>query len=359
MFENMTYETILNRCLGRVSNAIDKREGSVIYDAIAPAAAELAIMYTELDTLMDRVFPDTETGEDLTKKARERSIVRRAATPAIRKGLFTNASGAGFELPIGFRLSGGDINYTVTERITAGQYKLQAETAGSIGNQYFGTLYPIDYAEGLATAQIADILIPGEDEESDDDLRKRYFESLESQAFGGNQADYKNKVEQIPGVGPVKVFPVWNGGGTVKVVIVSSEWGVPSAELVSQVQTQIDPLENQGEGLGLAPIGHQVTVAGAQGIAINVAFVLTLEGVTWDAVKPHVETVIQTYFDALVQTWADSNNLVVRISQIESQILNVDGVIDISGTQLNGGTANISLTATQIPVLGDVTNGAA
>ena len=111
--------------------------------------------------------------------------------------------------------------------------------------------------------------------------------------------------------------------------------------------------------MGLAPIGHLVTVAGAQGIAINVAFVLTLEGVTWDAVKPHVEAAIQTYFDALVQTWADSNNLVVRISQIESQILNVDGVIDISGTQLNGGTANISLTATQIPVLGDVTNGAA
>ena len=44
-------------------------------------------------------------------------------------------------------------------------------------------------------------LIPGEDEESDDAPSRRYFESLESQAFGGNIADYKNKVELLPGVG--------------------------------------------------------------------------------------------------------------------------------------------------------------
>ena len=74
MYEDMTFENIMDRCLDRVSSSIDKREGSVVYDAIAPAAAELAIMYIELAYLMDRAFPDTESGDDLTKKVRERSI---------------------------------------------------------------------------------------------------------------------------------------------------------------------------------------------------------------------------------------------------------------------------------------------
>ena len=40
MYENMTFENVMDRCLARVSASVDKREGSIVYDAIAPAAAE-------------------------------------------------------------------------------------------------------------------------------------------------------------------------------------------------------------------------------------------------------------------------------------------------------------------------------
>lgn len=120
MYENMTFENIMDRCLSRVSASVDKREGSIVYDAIAPAAAELAIMYIELAYLLDRAFPDTETGDDLTKKCRERGVFRTAATYAVRKGYFEKADGSGCDLEIGTRFSGGDINFVVTERIAAG-----------------------------------------------------------------------------------------------------------------------------------------------------------------------------------------------------------------------------------------------
>lgn len=68
---------------------------------------------------------------------------------------------------------------------------MTCEDAGIIGNAYFGTLIPIDYVSGLASATLEDILIPGEDEEDDDTLRARYMESLNSTAFGGNIAQYK------------------------------------------------------------------------------------------------------------------------------------------------------------------------
>ena len=82
---------------------------------------------------------------------------------------------------------------------------------------------------------------------------------MDAQSFGGNVADYKERVNAMNGVGGVKVYPVWNGGGTVKLVIINSEFNVPSAELVGQVQTAVDPVQNSGRGVGIAPIGHVVT----------------------------------------------------------------------------------------------------
>lgn len=43
--DQMTFESILSAMLQRVPDTVDKREGSVIYDALSPAAAELAKAY--------------------------------------------------------------------------------------------------------------------------------------------------------------------------------------------------------------------------------------------------------------------------------------------------------------------------
>ena len=120
------------------------------------------------------------------------------------------------------------------------------------------------------------------------------MDSLQAQAYGGNKADYKTKVELLQGVGTVKVFPVWNGGGTVKIVFVNSDWGIPSSDLVNSVQTAVDPVQNQGVGDGIAPIGHVVTVEGVTGTTINVSFTLTFSGsATWSTVETSVKKAIQ------------------------------------------------------------------
>lgn len=359
MYESQTFEVIMERCLARVSSGVDKREGSIIYDALAPACAEIAVIYSELSNLLDRAFPDTATGTDLDKKCRERGFLRRQASASVRKGVFTDSSGAAFTVPVGTRFSGGEINYVVSGVLErAGEFSLTAETAGEIGNAYYGTLLPIDHVEGLASAVLEDILIPGEDTESDTDLRIRYFDSYDSQAFGGNQADYKARVSALDGVGGVKVFRAASGGGTVGLTIVASDWSVPSEELVASVQNAVDPLEDQGSGIGFAPIGHTVTVTGVTGAAVNVAFTLTLEeNISWADIQGAVTAAINSYFLSLVKTWADIPAITVRISQIETRILAVTGVLDIEGTTLNAEVANLQLSSTEIPVLGEVTNG--
>ena len=211
-------------------------------------------MYVQLDNVLNETFADTASREFLIRRASERGISPEPATKAILKGEFN------MDIPIGSRFSLEKLNYASIERISTGVYRMECETPGTDGNRQLGKLIPIDYIEGLTTAELTELLVPGEDEESTESLRKRYFENLDSQAFGGNQADYKQKVSAIDGVGGVKVSPTFYGPGTVQLIIKDSDMGAPSEELVEAVQQAVDPTEQTGKGVGLAPIGHKVTV---------------------------------------------------------------------------------------------------
>lgn len=357
MYEDVTYEVILDRMLDRVLEQnpnIDTREGSIIYNALAPAAVELQNMYIQLDTILNESFADTQTRDYLIKRCAERGVNVEAATYAIRKGEFTPISLA---IPIGSRFSLGILNYVVEEKIEDGAYKLKCETVGYDGNVESGTLIPIDYIESLETATLTDVLIPGEDEEDTEHLRQRYFDSLDSQAFGGNVTDYKEKTNALDGVGGVKVYPVWNGGGTVKLVIINSDYETPSSTLVNNVQTAIDPTQNQGVGAGIAPIGHIVTVVGCGETTVDVATHITFqEGWNWEALKPYAEQAIDDYFKELASEWASAENLIVRISQIEIRLLNLTGVLDIADTTLNNVAQNLTVSADNIPIRGEVSS---
>lgn len=331
MYKNITFESILQRMLSRVPDTLDKREGSIIYNALAPAALELQNMYIELDVILNETFADTASRENLIKRAAERGVTPDKATYAILKGEFN------IDVPIGSRFSCDDLNYTTLEKIEDHKYKLQCETLGVEGNKHFGQLIPTEYIDKLETAELIELLIPGEDEEETESLRQKYYNTLESESFGGNVADYKEKVNKISGVGGVKVYRAWNGGGTVKLVIINSNFEKPSNELINSTQTIIDPLQNQGEGLGIAPIGHVVTVDGVSSETINIASTITYqEGWNFEASKPYIEKAIDDYFSELNKTWADNDNLIVRISQIETRLLNVAGVVDIANTSING-----------------------
>jgi len=356
VYETQTFEAILKRMLDRVSDSIDKRPGSIIYDALAPAAAELAQMYAELD-INDRLsFADTASGEYLTRRAAEFGVHRRPATKARREGHFFGANDSPIEIPTGSRYSIEGIHFVAVSRIGAGVYVLECETPGVVGNQHFGNLLPIDFVPGLVRAELGDVLVPGEDEESDEELRQRYYKAVNEPPFGGNVADYQQKINGIEGVGGVKVFPVWLGGGTVKCTIIASDWSAPSQQLVDEVQNAIDPSDISGQGYGLAPIGHHVTIAGVQPVTIDVATTVTLaDGVTVGQVQGPIEEVIDAYLLGLRKAWVNEPQLVVRVSQIEAAILTVPGVIDVTGTTLNGSTANVTLGEEDIPVLGTVT----
>lgn len=347
--DEMTFDYIMNRMLESVPDTVDKREGSIIYDALSPAAAELAKAYMELDVVMDETFVDTASLQYLMLRCKERGVAIQGETAAVIEGVFTPSN---IELSAGLRFNCDEVNYVVTEKISAGHYKLEAETLGTVGNKYTGLLLPIQTVNGLDTASIAAVLIPAEDGDTTDTLREKYYASIDGEAFGGNVADYKEKVNAITGVGGVKVYPVWNGGGTVKLTIIASDYTAPSTELISKVQTAIDPEQNHGEGLGLAPIGHTVTVTGAKyadiAITANVTFA---SGWNWENGKSQIVNATNAYLNELCKEWSENETTIVRISQIETHLLTADCIVDIDGTTVNGSTKNIELAADEIPRL--------
>lgn len=356
MYENITYESILKRMLDRVPSNMDKREGSIIYDALAPAAVELQQMYIELEVILYETFGDTASREYLIKRAAERGIAPYSATYAVLKAISTPSD---VDIAIGSRFSLNELNYTIVEKIENGSYKIACDTVGAVGNKYFGDLIPIDNIQGLENISITELLIPGEDEEETEEFRSRYFNSFNSQAFGGNVADYKEKIGSLEGVANngVKIYPAWKGGGTVKAVIINSDYEKPSETLINEVQTRIDPVQNQGVGAGIAPIGHTVTIVGCGETDVDIVTHITFQtDWDWENTKSQVEKTIDDYFKKLASEWGNSDNLVVRISQIETRLLELTGVLDVADTTLNGVAQNLIIESDNIPIKRSVAN---
>lgn len=344
----MTYEEILQRMLDRVPDDVDKREGSIIYNALAPAAFELAQMHIELDTVLEIVFANTSSGEYLDKRCAEMGIARKQATKAIRKGEFDTS------IPIGAKFGIENLVFTVSENIDGFNYKLECQTTGEIGNTPFGALLPIDYVEGLTTAAISDVLVPGEDTETDESLLARFNTRVQKSSTSGNVYHYLEWANEVSGVGAAKVVPKWNGDNTVKVIIVGADMQPASSILVDEVQAYIDP-NAEGLGNGEAPIGAMCTVVTAASTAINVT--ADISGTTAVNVTDNFTQALNDYFKTLVTSdWQTKDSYVVSYAKIGSLLLDsitLAAGTDYSNLLINGATQNILLTS-DIPSVGTV-----
>lgn len=344
--DKYTYESLLADMLSVVPNDIDKREGSIIYNALAPAALKLAEAYMILDNNINLVFLDTAAGEYLDRRCEEHGINRRNATSSIRKGTFKNSQSELIDIPIGSRFRIEDTTYIAIEKIAIGVYQLKCEQTGMIGNAYNGTLLPLDNIPNLALAMLEDILIYGEDIESDDELRLRTKVSITNTESDGNVNQYLKWANEFDGIGRAKVFPLVNGANTVKVSIIDSKNQVATSELIKKFQDYLDP-ESSGLGNGKAPIGAKVTVVTGSKVTINVEGRVKLNQ-GYSQVEG-ASSVIENYLSSIA--YAKDSISYIRLA---SEILNLPSVSDINTLTINGGNVDLPLGNEEIPMIGTV-----
>lgn len=360
--QSYTQEYLTEECLSKVPDNVDKREGSIIYDAIAPAMAELAGYYYNLIEVMNSTFIETATGEALDKRVAEQGIFRNPATSTLFEITCLTSDSVPFDVPldtvfVSLDVSGEDgeqITFNITKRLGVGNYEITSDQVGIIGNSV-NELSTVDTVDGLEEIIIDSIIEFGKDEEDDDSLRLRYERILQTKPFGGNIADYVEWFEKQNGIGGVRVFP--KEGTPVSSYItfqpIKSDLTAISSADVTALETLLDPEKATaspyiGSGVGVAPIGHriQVVIPAYQDIEVDV--VVSPSSISSNT----VEDAVNAYFDKVNSNWSEfqaksvGNTFRYRSSIIHSQI--VASILDIAGVQdatvtLNGSSSNIIL----------------
>lgn len=368
--EAQNFDYWLNLMLDNVPDDIDKREGSIIYDAIAPAAMVNAQQSLSLANIIRETYIKTAQGEFLDYRAVEHGTNRYTATNTEVKARFKDDDGNPVNVEVGDRFASiaeSPIFYTVIKANDDGTAEMQAEEAGTSANSYLGQILPVTPNDNLAWAEITEITIPAKDEENDEHLRARLLNSNSWVAYGGNVADYLDMTSKIADVGATQVYPVWNGAGTVKLVILNNDLMPASQTLIKKVKEAIDPEESTTQGYGLAPIDHQVTVVAPETFEVNIAMnVTTAENANIDTIRTNIKTSLGELFKSLRKDWSVIDSvtgrgykLTIYRSKILSRVMTLEGVANATMPQLNGEDEDLQLvfnnTTSQLPVLGEVT----
>lgn len=370
-FQSKDYDYFLRKMLDAVPDNVDKREGSIIYDALAPAALVMGQQSLDMANVIKETYIKTASGEFLDYRAIEHGTSRYPATQTEAKAKVLNDKKEPLDnVQIGDKFASiGDspIFYVVTKINSDLTIELTAETAGSSANSYIGQVLPVTPNDLLSWAEITEITAPARDVESDDHLRARLLSSQSWIAYGGNVADYLDMTSKIDEVGAAQIYPTWNGGGTVKVVILNNDLMPASASLVQKVKNTLDPEDKQAEGYGLAPIDHSVTVTAPEKLIVNVDISAKLDDTKVTRyVKDSITKAVEGYFQSLREDWADINQKLGRgyqetiyRSKILSQVMLTEGVVNAKLPSLNGKDADIDLIfnneKSQLPVVGTVT----
>lgn len=370
-FQSKDYDYFLRKMLDAVPDNVDKREGSIIYDALAPAALVMGQQSLDMANVIKETYIKTASGEFLDYRAIEHGTSRYPATQTEAKAKVLNDKKEPLDnVQIGDKFASiGDspIFYAVTKINSDLTIELTAETAGSSANSYIGQILPVTPNDLLSWAEITEITAPARDVESDDHLRARLLSSQSSIAYGGNVADYLDMTSKIDEVGAAQIYPTWNGGGTVKVVILNNDLMPASASLVQKVKNTLDPEDKQAEGYGLAPIDHVVTVTAPEILKVDVSIQLQLtDQANKVAVEKGIKDMLNELFSELRKDWNTINatvgrgySLSIYRSRILSKIMLIDGVADSQLPKLNGEDKDIHLIfsneVSQLPILGEVT----
>lgn len=330
MYKAREQPEILEDLKAHSTSAASKIEGSFTYDMLAANAIEFAKTEIELEEAYKAAFADTAEGEYLTKRAAEYGVLRKTATKA--RGVLT-ARGTG-TIPRGtlFMTETGTRYAAVEEKVISGSGAVPVEAVedGAGGNTAAGTVTKIPMSiPGITAVTNEKEIAGGYDEESDAELRARYLVIVRTPATSGNKYHYYNWAMSVPGVGACRVLPLWNGAGTVKVLVIGADHKAAPAELIEKVRTYIEDVR---------PIGATVTVASP--VPKQVRITANIAG-TWD----------KAAFIADVNAYIRRKSFDLRYlsaAQVGDILMNQTSVVDYENLLLNG---SIKVTADEDELL--------
>lgn len=345
LFENQTPEVIRDRILSNMGTGLQTREGSYTYDLASPISFEIWRALMTLDELVNAFYVTEDSGPWLDKHADLLALARREGTRAAAVIQFKGKNGVTVPAGTQFYTAAGlefQLAYDVPLADGTGTGYLQAAEVGDEYNVDAGEITQIMRNITGLESWANEGAVGGTDPESDASLFERIDFRRKRPATSGNENHYIEWARACDGVGAVKVQRLWDGPGTVRVIIAGDD-GRPVDEAV--VAACAEYIETQ------RPVGAEVTVVSAAGLPIDVSAAVILDGT---ATPETVRTQFVSRLDAYLLSLGFEET-VVYYTRIGALLSSVDGVADYEDLLVNGSTDNVAVGGISVPISGEVT----
>lgn len=326
MYKNETYELIKERILNSISNDLDKREGSFIHDMISPIAVELTRSYMELDNVLNIAFIKTSYDDYLDKKVNEFGIYRKEGEKAT--GIINILGADGTRIPQGtIALTENNLRFILDEGlIVNGEVSLKA-TAEEVGKKYNilqNKIVKLDIdifgVKSISNKEFTG----GIDRETDEELKIRFFKVIQKPITSGNANNYEQWALEVNGVGNAIVKPLWNGPGTVKVMISDSNKQPVSSEVIKACEEYIESVR---------PIGATVTITTPSPFNISISVDVDLDN------TKTLEEVTNKIRNNLISYFKDCKEIIY--TKVGGIISATEGVLDYRDLKVNNDNTNV------------------
>ncbi len=341
MYSAREQTDILAQLQDDTKSPASKFEGTFEYDVLASNSIEFAKQEVEREQQYKAAFAKTAWGEYLDLRAEEHGVTRRAAAKAL--GTVT-VKGTG-NVPAGslFATAAGVTFHTLkaVSVVQSAAIDIEAEIAGTNGNvaENLITVIPMSIP-GITSVTNEGATYDGFDEETDESLYNRLIFKVRQPATSGNANNYIEWATSVEGVGRVSIEKLWNGNGTVKVIITDADGQPASDHLIQQVADYIE--QNH-------PIGATVPVTTPAVLALHISLTPTDGSGDADGIKAALNAYFaSSEFDGKKVSYAKVGKVILQNSQTTK-------VSDYDELRINDATENIAVTNEQIPAVTEVT----
>lgn len=353
------FDDAVARMRNWLENPLSKIEGTFSMFNIRAVAKESAQIQNEMDIIEDNYSLDTAKGEYLDIKGRDYGMYRHYGQKAHGEVTFTGTVGS--TIPGGTVLIASEygVQFQTLNSIVVGSdgtvtTGIEALAVGPSYNVPAGAINQIaQQIQGVSGVTNAAAFTGGTDREDDDNFRMRIYFKIRYPATSGNVYHYQQWATEVNGVGAVKIFPLWNGPGTVKVSVLDANGDPASEELMQNVEDHIDP-EPKQHGGGEAPVGALVTVSTATAKEIHVSAKVQLGQTAGDigSVQEAFREALSDYFHSVSY---DGETVSISLARVGNILFGVPGVIDYTGLTINSGTDSVPIGEEEVPAVGTVT----
>lgn len=347
MFEMETRKNILDRLkqyyTETAGDKVNLVEGGFAWDTLSANSKEFEKAYAEMALIIEASFPQTSWGDWLTRKAEEHGIIRQEATNSSVILTITGQAGATVQEGSLFSTNDGKNFLTVESKKIEDDgtvdIKAQSQDVGTNCNVDAETITKIPVSiYGVSAVTNKSPAYDGFDEETDEELLERLLFKVRQPATSGNKNHYVIWATNVEGVGGVKVLPLWNGNGTVKVIITDAKNEIASEDLIAKVQNYIDEQR---------PIGATITVVSPKPLNIDIGLKVTKGSGNPNEIKNVVNDFFKTTaFEREYVSYAQVGKVILEKTATDVQ--------DYSDLTLNNKAENIALTDEQLPTVGQV-----